>query len=160
MPRLTTGWHSYKRIMSLCVVPLYFYFSFLQYYSLCIGHASALGAGISKWCVFAARVKDREIRRRETDSACQCMLSGCPWPLPLSFPSLSAHVWQTVGKRQKKKKEKKQREKRERGRANALQKSQSLLLLNHSTQCVYFTATVILLQQTDSCLLSAHLPEL
>ena len=114
MPRLTTGWHSYKRIMSLCVVPLYFYFSFLQYHSLCIGHASVLGAGISKWCVFAARVKDREIRRRETDSACQCVLSGCPWPLPLSFPSLSAHVWQTVGKRQKKKKEKKtEGEKRE-----------------------------------------------
>lgn len=60
--------------------------------------------------MFTVRVKDREIDGKKTDSVCQCVLSGCPWPLPLSFPSLSAHVWQTVGKRQQTEGEKREGE--------------------------------------------------
>lgn len=62
--------------------------------------------------------------------------------LPLSFPSLSAHVWQTVGERQKGS---------DRRRVSVLQKSQSLLLLNHSTQpesnCVFFIYSYSPVQQ-------------
>lgn len=59
-----------------------------------------LDDSISKRSVFTVRVKETEIDTKRQIRHTALCYQGVLGPLPLSFPSLSAHVWQTVGKRQ------------------------------------------------------------
>lgn len=64
-------------------------------------------------------VKETETdRKKEIEHTTLCY-QGVLGPLPLSFPSLSAHVWQTVGKRGRNRQ-------RERQRAAKIPKSAAL----------------------------------
>lgn len=52
-------------------------------------------------CVYSEDERQTEIDRERERFSIPLSYQGVLGPLPLSFPSLSAHVWQTVGKRQK-----------------------------------------------------------